>query len=225
TVSDIAGDMVRMRARYERAAALFRALGDRQALSSTLATLLIPGGAYIFETVVLPPHIPAEATLRMAEEALALAREVGWRAGEAYALINLALHFAAYGEYGSALDVIRDGLAIAREIGHREWMTASEWWTGMLLTDLLAPSRAHGHFTRAYELGRVSGSLHWLHITTATLAENHIARGDLAAAAELVAEQHSDVSMQTLGQRRVWLARAKLALARDDAAGALAIVE
>ncbi|HEU5431463.1 MAG TPA: AAA family ATPase [Thermomicrobiales bacterium] len=48
TVSDIAGDIARMRRRYERAAALFRALGDRQALSSTLATLLIPGGAYIF---------------------------------------------------------------------------------------------------------------------------------------------------------------------------------
>jgi non-specific serine/threonine protein kinase len=31
--------------------------------------------------------------------------------------------------------------------------------------------------------------------------------------------------MQTLGQRRVWLARAKLALARDDAAGALDIVD
>jgi DNA-binding CsgD family transcriptional regulator len=64
-----------------------------------------------------------------------------------------------------------------------------------------------------------------LHITAATLAETHVARGDLDTAATLLAEQRPDLSMQTLGQRRVWLARAKLALARDDAAGALDIVD
>ncbi|HEU5431464.1 MAG TPA: LuxR C-terminal-related transcriptional regulator [Thermomicrobiales bacterium] len=169
--------------------------------------------------------MPPDTTLRLAEEALALARAVGWRASEAYALLNLSLHFAAYGEYGSALDVGGDGLAIAREIGHREWMTAGEWGAGMLLSDLLAPSRADDRFVRAYALGRASGSLHWRHITAAALAENHVARGDLDAAASLLAEQRPDLSMQTLGQRRIWLARAKLALARGDAAGALATVE
>lgn len=225
TVSDIAGDMVRMRQRYERAATLFRALGDRQALSSTLATMLIPGGSYIFETVVIPPHIPPVETMRQAEESLSLARDVGWRAGEAYTLLNLAVHFAAYGEFGSALGYLRDGLAIAQEIDHREWMTHGEWTYGMLLADLLAVSRAHDHFARASALGRASGSRHWLHLTSGALAENHLMRGDLAAAAAMVAEHHPGLAMHTLGQRRVWTARAKLALARGDPAGALDIVE
>jgi DNA-binding CsgD family transcriptional regulator/tetratricopeptide (TPR) repeat protein len=225
TVRDIAGDIATMRQRYERAAALFRDLGDRQALSSTLATMLIPGGAYIFETVVVPPHIPAAQTLQEADESLSLAREIGWRAGEAYTLLNLALHFGAYGEYGPALDAARDGLAIAREIDHREWTAHGEWTHGMLFTDLLALERAHDHFGRAHTLGRASGSLHWLHITAAALAENHIALGDLSAAAAIVAETAPDLPMRTLGQRRIWLARAKLALAHGDVAGALSIVD
>lgn len=225
TVSDIAGDIAQMRRRYERAAVLFRELGDRQALASTLATLLIPGGAYIFETVAMPPPTPADEALRVGEESLSLAREIGWRAGEAYALGTLALHFAAYGEYGRALAALGDGMAIAREIDHREWMTACEWTHGMILTDLLAPSRAHDHFRRAHEIGRTSGSRHWLHITTAMLAENHVAMGELDAAAAILADIAPDLAMDTLGQRRVWTARAKLALARGDARGALDLLE
>lgn len=225
TVSDIAGDIAAMRRRYERAVTLFRALGDRQALCSTLATMLIPGWAYIFETVVVPPHIPAAQTMREAEESLALAREIGWRAGEAYTLLNLAMHHGAYGEYGRALEAARDGLAIAREIDHREWTAAGEWTHGMILTDLLASEDARDHFSRAHEFGRASGSLHWLHLTAATLAENHIALGDLGTAAAVVAEIAPDLPMRTLGQRRVWLARAKLALARGEAAGALATID
>ncbi|HEY7032977.1 MAG TPA: AAA family ATPase [Thermomicrobiales bacterium] len=225
TVSDIAGDIALMRRRYERAAALFRALGDRQALSSTLATMIIPGGAYIFETVALPPHVPAAETLRLGEESIALARETGWRAGEAYAAGTLAMHFAAYGEYGRALDAAGDGLAIAREIEHREWMTACEWTHGMILTDLLVPARAHAHFRRANALGRTSGSRHWRHVTAGSLAENHVALGDLAAAAAILAAVAPDLPMRTLGQRRIWTARAKLALARGDAAAALDVVD
>jgi DNA-binding CsgD family transcriptional regulator len=225
TVSDIAGDIGLMRQRYERAADLFRVLGDRQALSSTLATMIIPGGAYIFETVALPPHVPAAETQRLGEESIALARETGWRAGEAYAAGTLAMHFAAYGEYGRAFDAAGEGLAIAREIEHREWMTACEWTHGMILTDLLVPARAHDHFRRAHDLGRTSGSWHWVHITTAMLAENLVALGDLDAAVAILAELAPDLPMRTLGQRRIWTARAKLALARGDATGALAVVE
>ena len=225
TVSDIAGDIALMRQRYERAAELFRALDERQSLSSTLATLLIAGGAYVFETVALPPPMPAAEALSVGEEALALARETGWRAGEAYALGNFALHFAAHGAYGRALESIGDALAIAREIDHREWMTASEWTQGMILAALLAPARSHECFRRAFDLGQSSGSWHWRNLTAANLAENHVALGELDPAAAILAEIAVDLPMDTLGQRRVWTARAKLALARGDAAGALATVQ
>jgi len=225
TVSDIAGDIAVMRQRYERATTLFRELGDRQALSSTLATMLIPGGAYIFETVVLPPQVPAEQTLREAEESLSLARDIGWRTGEAYTLLELAMHRSAYGEYGEALEAAHAGLMIAREVDHREWMAHGEWTHGMLATDLLATALAHDHFDRAHALGHASGSLHWLHLTAAALAESHIARGDLGLAAAVIAEIAPDLPMRTLGQRRVWMARSKLALAHDDPAHALELIE
>jgi DNA-binding CsgD family transcriptional regulator len=57
------------------------------------------------------------------------------------------------------------------------------------------------------------------------LAENHVALGELAAAAPVLAAVAPDLPMRTLGQRRIWTARAKLALARGDAAGALAEVD
>jgi DNA-binding CsgD family transcriptional regulator len=225
TVSDIAGDITRMRQRYERAAVLFRELGDRQALSSTLATMLIPGGAYIFETVAMPPYIPRDQTVRESEEAISLAREIGWRAGEAYAILNSSMHYAAYGDYRRAFESLQDGLPVAREIEHREWMTAGEWVHGMILAALLAPAQAQEHFERAYALGRVGGSLHWLHITSGMLAESRVALGNLAAASAILDELAPDLPMRTLGQRRIWLSRAKLALARGDAAGALEISE
>jgi DNA-binding CsgD family transcriptional regulator len=225
TVSDIAGDIGEMRRRYERAALLFRDLDDRQALASTLATMLIPGGAYIFETAPLPPAVPAAQSRREADEALALAREIGWRAGEAYANLNRALYFSAYGNYDLAIASLDDGLAIANEISHGEWMTAGEWGSGVLFADLLAPSRAHAHFVRAHELGRATGSLHWLHITGGALIESNVAIGELDEAARIASSFAVDLPMRTLGQRRVWVGRAKLALAADDAPAALAIVD
>jgi catechol 2,3-dioxygenase-like lactoylglutathione lyase family enzyme len=45
-VSDIAGEIDEMRARYARAAALLRELGDRRALITTLGTSALPGACY-----------------------------------------------------------------------------------------------------------------------------------------------------------------------------------
>ena len=225
TVSDIAGDIAQMRWHYERAADLFRELGDRQSLASTLATLQIAGGAYVFETVALPPRMAAAETTGIAQEALVLSREIGWRAGEAYTVLNFGLQKAARGEYAESLALIHEGLAIAQEIDHREWMTAGEWGIGLILAELLNVSAAHEHLVRARELGEASGSWHWRNLTVAMLAEYQIGLGDLAAAAALLASARDDLPMRTLGQRRVWLARVKLALAAEDAAVALAIVE
>src|SRR6185312_15913696 len=76
TVSDIGGDIVEMRRRYERAAALFRELDDRQGLCSTLATMMLHGGCLVFDTVVVSPGIEPDAVVPEALEALALARDI-----------------------------------------------------------------------------------------------------------------------------------------------------
>lgn len=225
TVSDIAGDIIQMRRRYERAAALFRELGDRQGLCSTLSTMLISAGAYIFETVVIPPHISVDDAMREVEEALTLARTIGWRSGEAYAISTAAMCYGSFGMYGRALDALRQGHAIAQEIDHHEWMTAAEWTYGVIFTDLLDFSNAQESFARARAIAGETGSLHWTAILAGYVAENRAMLGDPDGAREILETFVPDLPMRTLGQRRVWTARARIAAARGDMAGALDIVD
>jgi DNA-binding CsgD family transcriptional regulator len=225
TVSDIAGDIIQMRRRYERAASLFRELDDRQGLCSTLATMLIAGGAYIFETVVTPTHISVDDSMREFAEALALARDIGWRAGEAYVLLNQTLNLGSHGDYGNALACARDARAIAREIDHHEWMAGSEWIHGVILMDILALPLAQGYFERGCALAQESGSLHWIAILAGYLAESYVLQGDPGGAEDVLLTFDPDLPMRTLGQRRIWMARARIALAHGDAASAREIVE
>ena len=225
TVSDIAGDVAEMRQRYERAAALFRELGDRQGLSSVLSTMSLQGGVDVFATVVTPVGIAEAQTTAEAQEALALARGIGWRANEAYALLCLAMGPVWRGDYGAALTLVRDGLAVAREIDHREWMAYGHVSHGLIFRDLLHWPLALEHFNRAHSLAGESGSLYWLHSTAGYLADALAMHGDLDDAARLLATVASDLPMRTLGQRRVWVSRAKLALACAAPAQALDIVD
>jgi len=84
------GNLFEGNASYERAIALFRELDDRAGLSSALATLGERVSNYVAELMVIPDVTLAQ-TLREEEEAVQLARDIGWRAGEAYALCTLAL--------------------------------------------------------------------------------------------------------------------------------------
>ena len=225
TVSDIGGDVSRMRRRYERAAALFHELGDRQGLSSTLATMCLHGGVEVFATVVTPAHISLEQTVDEAQESVSLARDIDWRAGEAYAVLCWATSLVWRGHYGPALTLARDGLAVAREIDHREWTAFGHLSQGIIYRDLLQRPRAQEHYIHAFAVAHESGSRHWQHVTTGSLAGAHVALGNLDEAAELLSSVAHDLPMKTLGQRSVWAARAKLASARADPALALDVVD
>jgi DNA-binding CsgD family transcriptional regulator len=225
TVSDIGGDIVEMRRRYECAAALFRELDDRQGLCSTLATMMLHGGCLVFDTVVVSPGIEPDAVVPEALEALALARDITWRAGEAYALLDLGACYNQYGQYGVALEYTREGLAIASEIEHREWMTHGESTHGAICSGILEQAAADEHFSQAYALARASGSQHFFALAAAFWAELRTQQGDHAGAVALLEEFAPDLPMRTLGQRRVWAARADLALAQGDPGSALAILD
>ena len=56
----------------------------------------------------------------MYEQALAIAREIGDRQGEANHLGNLGICYADLGQTQRAIELLRAGLAIAREIGDRQ---------------------------------------------------------------------------------------------------------
>src|SRR5262249_1937431 len=90
--------------------------------------------------------------------------------------------------------------------------------------DLLAWPRALEHFRQAYTLARGSGSLHWLHNTAGYLADALAMNGNHNEAEEILSSVAADLPMQALGQRRIWVSRARLALARSDPSSALDIV-
>jgi DNA-binding CsgD family transcriptional regulator len=209
---------------YEHAVALFRELGDHQGLASSLATLAMRGASYPFITTVCPPS-DWTACIADGKEALRLAREIGWRAGEANALIYLAYAYGPRGEYTPALECAWSGLEIAQEIEHGVWLFAAHLALGVIALDLLALQRAREHLELALEAAHEPG-LFFTRIAAGFLASTCVAQRDFVGAeAVLAAALDTDTPMETRGQRLAWCARAELALAEGDPALALQIVD
>lgn len=223
--SYLSGHLVQGTAYYERAVAFYRELENRQGLSSSLATLTLSSATYQTETMV-----PAAATLaeaaRAGEVALKLAQEIGWRAGEAYALISLGFCLGPQGEYTRAVEAAQSGLVIAQEIEHRQWITAANCALGALSLDLFALSTAQAHLEQAFAGAQAIGSVHWMRCAAGYRASVAITQHELAQAEALLQTiLDATTPMQTLGQRLCWAARAELALARGEPDLALDIIE
>lgn len=223
----LGGDLLQATSYYRQAIARFQELDDRQGLASSLPTLMVlgEGGCYETETLVPAPTSFAES-LHCGELALQTARAIGQRSAEAYALLALAQYLGPHGEYGRALEVAREGLALAEQIEHHEWLTFGHWQVGVLYFDLLALPEARQHFEQALALAREIGSWNWIRIVSGFLARLLLLQGDLARAETLLnAALAHDALSQTIGQRIVWDARAALALARNEPGLALDIID
>ena len=121
-----------------------------------------------------------------AEHALSIAREIGHRSAEAYALFQLGLCLGSQGEYGRALTAVRQSLDIAEEIEHRQWQTAAHTVLGGMYSGLLAYPQAREHCEQALALAREIGSLFWTRLATGYLASVTILLHDFAAAEKLL---------------------------------------
>ena len=223
--SYLSGDLPGGTAYYMQAVALFRELDDRPGLASSLATLTMRTITYQTDTMV-----PAVTHLSEAapdgELALNIARATEQRAAEAYALIFLAFCLGPQGDYARALDCAEQGLRIAEEIEHKQWMTAAHCALGALYRDLLALPEALQHLEQVVQLAHKTSSIHWIRTATGHLASTYVLSHQLLQA-ETTLREAFDVTApaQTLGQRLIWCARAELALAERDASQALQIVE
>jgi predicted ATPase/DNA-binding CsgD family transcriptional regulator len=221
----LGGDLLQGTAYYQQAVALFQELDVRQGLASSLATLAVLGGEYETETLVSAPTSFAEC-LQFGEQAIKIAREIGQRSAEIYALCALGQFLGPRGEYAYALKVAQEGLALAEQIEHHEWMTNGHWELGVLYLDLLALPEARASLEKAFKLAHEVGSWNWIRIVSGFLARALILQEDFKQAESiLTTAQEPDAPMQTIGQRLVWSARAELALARGDYSLALGITE
>jgi DNA-binding CsgD family transcriptional regulator len=208
-------------AHFEEAVAYFRALNEPRSLASVLATLAhLRCASKVYDT--LPGAAPgSQAALREAEEALVVAREIGWRPGEAYACCELGACFGAGGEYGKALASARDGLAIAEEIEHYEWTSIAHSTLSLVYLDLLAAAPALQSCEYAYVQARHSGVRHVVELAGAFLGEAYRISLQVDRAEAVLADLiDPDAPVETLAQAALVAAHADIRLGRADFDGA-----
>jgi predicted ATPase/DNA-binding CsgD family transcriptional regulator len=222
--SYLGGDLIQGTSYYQKAISLFRELGDKPGLTSSLATLTLRGPTYQTDSLVSAASLTE--IYRDAEEALKIAREIGRRSDEAYALLQVGLCLGSQGEYRRALAAVRQSLDIAEEIEHRQWQTAAYTILGGMYCGLLAYPQAHYVFDQALALSHEIGSLFWTQIATGYLASVAILLKDFTQAeAVLHAALSSTTPAQTMAQRMVWCAAVELELAQQRPDRALEIID
>jgi hypothetical protein len=174
------------------------------------------GATYSTDTIAAA--VPLGDCIATVEESLALARKIGWRAGESFASTSLGICLCALGEYPRAWEAARQGMSIAQAIGHEQWQTAAHFGLGTLCLDTLDGALATQHMERARDMAHKLNSFYWLRVTSAFLASALVLENDLARAdAVLRAVIAPDAVAQTKAQRMCWCARAEWALASGDA--------
>ena len=232
----IAGDQRAAAASFDRAVALFAAINDRRGLANALTILSLCGPSHHVSATT--PFATAVGRDELVEQrSLRLTREIGWRAGEAFAGFTLADSLAWRGEFDRAIPMARQSLALARDIGHLQWSSGAMRLLGVILLDLLAPDLAREQLETAYQIARQLGSHVWICWTAAPLAIARCRTSDPIGAEEIldsVAKPtgRDDESLEiaassprTLGERQIWLARAEIALARGRPEVALRIAD
>jgi DNA-binding CsgD family transcriptional regulator len=210
---------------YTRAIPLAREFDSRQDLVTALIMRVLASGYYYGDTFAPAPPDPAQSELD-GLEALRLTQAIEWPAGESFARWELALWFGMHGQYARAFELASEGLRIAEEIEHTQWIAAGLCTLGALFVDVLLPERARPLLERALGLARELGSLVWTAYAAARLAQTFTLERDFAKAfAVLQDELQADTPMESATERQLWCARADLLLARGAASDALEIAE
>lgn len=222
-VSYVGGDLIGGTTYYQQAIALFQTLGDRQGLTSSLATLTLRGPTYQTDTLISAASLAQVS--QDAEHALEIARKIGQRSAEAYALFQLSLCLGSQGDYTRALTFVQQSLNIAEEIEHRQWQAAAHTVLGGIYSSTLAFVQAREQFEQALTLAREIGSQLWTYITVGYLASARIQLNDLTSAEQILhSTLKSDTPAQTMAQRMAWCAKVELALAHGHPQQALEII-
>lgn len=226
--SYLSGDIVSGTDYFRQSIALFRELPDQMGLASSLMHIAL-GATLDTES----PEVDLGEAVRYGEEALALARSNGWRSEQAHVLSELAIGYGRQGEYTRALDLCGQGLALATELEHPALISYALAAKGSLYVDIFAAAEARQPLEQALSIAEHIPSRH-----LACFAARYAALAWLecgAQAAEINAlldralrvgpgEAPEGAGLQSLSERAILCARAKLALAGGDAAAALELV-
>lgn len=197
---------------YGQATQLLRSIGGKQRLASALITSGLMYGGTKTETIVSLDGTPEEALVEL-DEAMELARELGWRSGEAYALWTRSFVLNSLGRLDEAHESGRMSLDLAQEIKHVQWMTGAHCTLSRNCLEKRDLASALGHAELARKYAADIGSRHWSGIATALVGLVRLAADEFDQAERaLMAFEAEDPAMEMLGDRMYWMARTELQL-------------
>ncbi len=217
TVSIHEGDPVTAVHVYGRAINLLRAVGNRSVLCSCLvmrASCVGPWGGGDTCCTVNGSLAECERDL---VEALQLARELEWAAGEAFAEIFYGGTLASFGQLGSGLAHAQRGLRLATEINHQQWVACARDALGRISLLLLAPEQALAHAEVGFEAARALGPAIWITYLIAIQVQAYAALGKPKLAEAALQEVRSGAeNPHQASERHLLLAWAELALVQQQ---------
>ena len=203
--SNQCGDALGTVSYYQRAIPILRRLNKRQTLASSLT--------------MLSNYTLDEAQAR---EAVELTNEIGWRAGEAYALIYLGSLLAYRGDYGAGLRAAQSGLELAQGIDHLQWQAWGHLILGLIYLELLELEQAQAYFLISRAIALQVGSSFMSNFATGFLVSADLLLGRLDEAASLLPEHPS--GQVSISDYSLVKAGVELALARQNPAQALGLL-
>jgi len=161
TVYNLGGDSINAALVYDRAIEYLRAVGNRSKLCSCLVTRVAVAAPWGGHTCCTVNGSLAECERDLAE-ALQLARELEWAAGEAFVEIYFGGVLACFGRLGAGLAHVQQALRLATEINHQQWIAGAHDALARIALSLLAPEQALSHAEIGIEVARELGSTNWI---------------------------------------------------------------
>jgi tetratricopeptide (TPR) repeat protein len=215
-VYHLEGDSVNAVHMYGRAIELLRAAGNRSVLSSCLtmrSAVACPWGGDTCCTV----NENLAVCERDLVEALELARELEWAAGVASAEIFFGGMLASFGQLGAGLARAQQGLYLAVEMNHQQWIAGAHYSLANIYLSLLAPEQALAHWEIGLKAAQVLGSAIWIANLTAIQIQACTALNQpKLAEAALQAVRSGAENPRLVAERHLLLAWAELALAQQQ---------
>ena len=202
----------------ESAVTLLREIQDKQTLATVLTTAASSLGTSeaISRIYLQSPSLGLEAYPALAES-LKIAREIGSRPGESFAMWILGELHMLRGQYRLANDLYDAAADIAEGIGHQQWLVIGLTRRGRLSRNLLDLDQALDQFEQALDLARRIRSRHWQAESATFLASILIARGDYGGAKRVLDQTIGrPATPQIWGEWYCCFVRVELQLAQDQ---------
>jgi len=210
------GDEITAVDMYERAIELLRASGNRSVLSSCLTMCASSASPRCGDTTCTANWSLAECERDLAE-ALHLACEIEWAAGEAFTNLIFGVTLAYFGQLGSALAHAQRGLRLATEIDHQQWVAGAHDALARTSLFMLAPEQSLSHVEAGLKVARALGSAFWITNLIDVQMQAYAALGQPKLAEAALQEVRSGAeNPRLLAERSLLLAWAELALVQQQ---------